>query len=370
LGAAFGGVGGGLLWTSQGSYYTSTSIQYALLTKEDETKVKSYLSSVFAGFYLGIEAFFTFLATVIYLIQISQPKLLSHWKTVAFTIYSIAAMISAVLFQFLTIDIEQSESNTDRSNSTITHYPFCSKENFEDIYDELLAVSQMICQNFRLQLLIPYQVCFGLTSGMTLFYVNRMIITKYLGDGYIGVFTSVAIISAAILTWPQAVIGYRYKYGKQFIMILGILFFFINSSTVFIFPDSLIGNWPALSAYYVIRGAGRSVWETTNKAVIADYFVTPIHRQCAFAAVYFTSGLAGAFGYLAYLSMNKSSISGLNTVVSIIAMICYCILIYQPVPSTTTSPYTLALQNDEMINNLNLTDINDETEEFIPHNYP
>jgi len=42
------------------------------------------------------------------------------------------------------------------------------------------------------------------------------------------------------------------------------------------------------------------VWESTNKAVVAEFFPASRDRDAGFAAIYFSSGLAGALGFLCY----------------------------------------------------------------------
>ena len=71
------------------------------------------------------------------------------------------------------------------------------------------------------------------------------------------------------------------------------------------------------------QGAARGVWENTNKSVIAEYFPESSDRQAAFAMVYFSSGLAGAMGYLLFKWMSRSALAWLNIVASCLAIICY-----------------------------------------------
>ena len=47
-----------------------------------------------------------------------------------------------------------------------------------------------------------------------------------------------------------------------------------------------------------IAGVGRGVWESTNKAVIADFF--PTQPGAAFANVIWSSGLASSVGYFMF----------------------------------------------------------------------
>ena len=48
-----------------------------------------------------------------------------------------------------------------------------------------------------MQLLIPYQITFGLSSGFINYYVNSRIVAVYTGSGYIGVLSGAATVMAA-----------------------------------------------------------------------------------------------------------------------------------------------------------------------------
>ena len=56
---------------------------------------------------------------------------------------------------------------------------------------------------------------------------------------------------------------------------------------------------------------------------MADYFETEAERETAYAAVYFTSGLAGAMGYLFSKFMDRTTFASINTVAPLVALVCY-----------------------------------------------
>ena len=43
-----------------------------------------------------------------------------------------------------------------------------------------------MCSIPKLQLLLPFQITFGLSEGFVNFYINSKIVKPYIGDGYIG----------------------------------------------------------------------------------------------------------------------------------------------------------------------------------------
>ena len=92
------------------------------------------------------------------------------------------------------------------------------------------------------------------------------------------------------------------------------------------------------------------VWENTSKAVIADYFVSEKERDTAYAAVYFSSGLAGAFGYGCYQFIDRVTLATINTAIPLLALVCYHIsaVSYSPVPKTVRyGPNTIGFDDGD-----------------------
>lgn len=350
IGAALGGVGAGVLWTAQGSYYSLSATQYAIASGQDDVKIKNYFSAIFAISYLSLEAALTFFSTAVFsLMAAVDPDSPSAWKLIVFPFYLAIATFAVFGFYYFVYDIEevrlrlrslssQDEQQRRRKLQQGNRYtdaavkicnrcgmkPHSGEEvTYTFLYNEVSAVTSMMYRNRRLQLMIPFQVSFGLMTGLVNYYVNSAIVVAYIGDGYIGSLMAVAIVSAALLTWPLAVISNYYTYGKWCIMIFGGCAFFFNSVTLLLFSDATMGNWAFLIIYFLIHGASRSIWESTNKSVIAEYFVTDSQRDCAFAAVSFTNGVASSFAFLCYQFMSRFDMALLNTVWALVSIACY-----------------------------------------------
>ena len=56
-GAVIGGIGAGIAWTAQGAYYSRNAQQYGSISHVLQTKVNADFAAIFAGIYLGFEAF-------------------------------------------------------------------------------------------------------------------------------------------------------------------------------------------------------------------------------------------------------------------------------------------------------------------------
>ena len=176
----------------------------------------------------------------------------------------------------------------------------------------------------RLQLLLPYQICFGLSSGFVGYYINAFVVSRFIGDGYIGFLSAMTAFTAMALALPYAEIANHKRFGKWYVMMFGGLCFFLTGFPLLVASDEQIANWGFLVLYFVVHGAARGAWESTNKATIAEYFPSAKKNQdAAFAAVYFTSGLAGATGFLVYQYMSRSQLALINTIVPLLAMAAY-----------------------------------------------
>merc|ERR1719436_1582311 len=57
-------------------------------------------------------------------------------------------------------------------------------------------------------------------------------------------------------------------------------------------------GWPMMIAIYLLQGNGRVVYESTNRAVFADFF--PDTKAGAFAMFGVQSGLSGMIGFLVF----------------------------------------------------------------------
>ena len=128
LGASLGGVGAGLLWIGQGSYYTTNSREYALalqrenLSSESTSEGRNRLSalgldatssatlatfaSVFAFGYLLLETVFKMAATGVYLADNKDGEDSRGWKRAIFGVFTVAALVALVFFALYVINFK------------------------------------------------------------------------------------------------------------------------------------------------------------------------------------------------------------------------------------------------------------------------
>merc|ERR1719160_447723 len=78
---------------------------------------------------------------------------------------------------------------------------------------------------------------------------------------------------------------------------------------------------------YVVHGIGRGVWESTNKAVILDFF--PDKPMAAFANVIVSSGLASTIGFFMY-QFNDDLVNHPLVVTTMTVVLCAVSLVSYP----------------------------------------
>jgi MFS family permease len=371
-GGLLGGLGAGLLWPSQGAYFATSAIKYAAVTQQERSCVVSLYASIFAGTYLGFEAAFKVIATIAFLTLKDDAS----WHVIVFGIYTFAAYCSVMAYGIFLPNVPGAEAFQSDSvkvgtvlgssrgfapgvhafrkipHPSLHHGELDDREvvpdhsievNLTDIVldehwitkwmyyieslaatSDLLSVVRAIGRERLLQLIIPYQICFGFSAGFVGYYINSKVVAAHLGDGYIGLATALSTLCAALVSFPSDYISKLSSgRGKWYIMTFGALCFCSSGLAPLFLSDVELSRWGYVMIYFALHGIARGCWEGTNKAVIVEYFSVEDTRETAFAAIYFTSGLSGALGYYFYRYMTRSQMIWTNIVVPLVALISY-----------------------------------------------
>jgi len=255
VGALLGGFGAGLLWTCQGAFYAMICEKMAIAEARPKAELTSELAGVFALIFLGFECAVRACTT---LLAGKQYLGLSYQTT--FFIWAAAAFSATAFFATFASNLQ---SSTPAARGSI--------------FDKLL-VTVRLWRDPKLWLLQTTNITFGFAVGWMGAYVAPNVITPTLDSSFIGFAGAILSGLAAILSrvfGPIAVC-----IGKGPILALGCGAFLCIAflSKLAVNFDSgkeayAASSWGGFVViFYVFMGIGRAVYESTNKAIIADFF--------------------------------------------------------------------------------------------------
>lgn len=304
VGAVVGGAAGGLLWTAQGRYFARTATLYSQQTRQPLEAVNADMIAVFAAAFLGIETGVKLLATAFFLLFPSAAP------AFIFSVYTIVALCSV----FVVLHLE--ELDEDGTVGTLFTYKAAS--------EEAGKVARLVYLDRRLALIIPFQIAFGFASSFVPYYVFGTVIddSAALGSEWVGLFSAVVVLTGAAAALPAAWAANRM--GKPIVMTVGSVCLTFTGLAFYMWPDEKLGTLGVILPYLVIYGLGRGIWETINKAVLADFYASNADTcTTAFAAATFSNGYASAMGYFTFTSLSRLEMAGLVTVSSLVSLLCY-----------------------------------------------
>jgi hypothetical protein len=274
-----GGLASGLQWTAQGKYYSVASIYYSEEEHLSLALCNKKFAAIFATIYLLLEVVFKMIATGLFLLFPGR-----RGKLVVFTIYTIFAGLATFLI-------------TGVSDLNI---PFSKTHLFNDF---TIKKSIQSCINFLSEDdLFLYLAYFQLGTGLTLSYVTSYVYgiiigeSDSLGESYIGILSALVVVIAALVSMTSTL--FVQFFGKSLhILLAGVSVCFLGLLLLF-YSNSQLGTWSKIIPYLLLEGLSLGVWESTNKAVIADlYGSDEIKSSSAFAMLYFLFFLGNGVGY-------------------------------------------------------------------------
>lgn len=229
LGAAIGGIGGGMLWTAQGKYFVSVSAAYAYSARISTPAATSYLGGLFAFFYLYEEVLMKVLVSVI--IESESDSDDSNAWLVVFTAYTVISMLACLgVLQCYKFPLEIDPSPDDSS--------LCFR---------FTSATRILFADRKMKYMVPLNAAFGAASGFTIAFVSGQVVHASGKDEFIGALTAVPPAVAAILSLALGRIGQRT--GKGPILIAGNLAFAAFAGA-FLLSPGLNKGWAYLILVY------------------------------------------------------------------------------------------------------------------------
>lgn len=279
LGAFIGGIGAGLLWTCQGAFYSLICEKLALAEDRQKEEVTGEFAGIFAFIYLGTECSVRACTTLL-----TGASYANLTYATTFFIWAFVAFLSVAFFQLVAINIEAA-----------------SEAKAGSVCDKLLTAVRL-WRDPKLWLLQTTNITFGFGAAWLAGYVGPNILSVALKSSFIGFAGAILSGLAAVLSWVLAPLAGRL--GKGPVLALGSLAFF----SIGIF-SKWIGNpstwgWGA-TVFYIFMGIGRAVYESTNKAIIADFFPGD-QSPGAFANVFVFGNAASSIAFMLAASQNTS----------------------------------------------------------------
>lgn len=287
IGSTIGGIGAGFLWTAQGGYFASTCKAYAAATQMPKEKVTSILGSVFAFIYLGGEVSLKLLSSVL----LKVPK---GGEALLFSTFSAIAIGSTVAMIFVK-DMNQFlppvtvDPNTPKVRPTLA--------------SKILPAVNLLLTDPKMVLLYPAQLSFAFMATFLNSYSNSHIVKDHLNKRNLGYLTAITAATATLLTIPVGKITTHIS--KVYIMVLGGALFTLEAVVFYAFTDKHLGTWPNAVLLYALHGAGRCIWESTNKAVMADFFGD--RAPAAFANVVMANGGGSSIAFFLFPHLDRDT---------------------------------------------------------------
>jgi MFS family permease len=285
-GAFIGGIGSGILWTAQGSYFTQAAEEHALYQGCDWVACTSSLSGTFAFAYLLEE-------TVLHLSSYVMIEYLNMEWIAIFAIYAGIAVLSTLgMLWVRNYPVPRSRSGNDK---------------FETQLYKITAAFHLLMTDSKMKYLIGLNAVFGFSGAFLNSFVSGQVVRIALQDvesKTVGIFVSWGAGVAAIASLLFGKL--THDYGKGPVMVFGNLMFLGVVLPFVVKPNLDTWTWHLLAFVYASQGIGRATFESTMKGVFADFF--PYEKEGAFANIILQNGLFGSIGYILTFQLTCSTL--------------------------------------------------------------
>lgn len=280
-GAAMGGIGAGIMWTSQGVYFSQAAEAYSLASGMDWCEANGMLAGSFAFVLLLEETTLDVLSTV--LIRYFAVS----WNVI-FALYFVAAVAATMAMNLV---LEYPAEEIDPTVDQGCYHSFTS------IASKAMVAGQLLINDPKMKYMIGSTASFGFAGAFLNSFVSGEVVPVALHDSqnsFVGVLVAIHGLVAA---GCSLLFGKLTHYtGKGPILILGSLAFASVALPFLIQPDLTRWNWKHIIALYAIQGVGRATFEGSLKAIFADYFA--YEKEGAFANIILQNGLASSLAYI------------------------------------------------------------------------
>ncbi len=291
IASCFGGMAGGVLWTSQGIYLSTHTQLFAKETSQELEKVTADFSALFAVVLLVAEMIAKVLSSLLF-------HIFGDWGTYAIipSVFLLASFLSC--FIMLNIESLDIEGTWDFSYATVSR--------------DAGAVARLVWTDTRLIMTLPFQLVYGYTAGFVPYYLFGTVVSESpeLGIGSVGFFSAIVVLIGAVLAIPTAHIANIY--GKDRVITIAAMCISTAAWPLLFFTNEFLGQTSVILFMVIFYGAGRGMWEVINKAVIVDFYGNDNDKVgAAFSAASFANGYASGMGFLMFPYLSRIQMAGL-----------------------------------------------------------
>jgi MFS family permease len=257
IGAILGGIGAGISWTSQGSYFMLASNRYAHASEtHNRHEATTLLAGIFAAIYLVMEATLGVLSSILEIWHIP-------WSLV-FSVYASIAVACTCAMPIMVQDYPNEET------SSIISLP---EESQWDVFSSTL---RLLRRDPKMKFMIGYNAAMGLGSAFENAVVSGAVAPVVFKDEsslYIGVLMAG---HAAVAAGMSALFGYvSRRVGHVPVMTIGAICMMTPATAFLMQPNLHHWNWERVVMIYVMHGTGRAVFEGVSSVV------SNIGRECS-----------------------------------------------------------------------------------------
>jgi MFS family permease len=364
-GAVLGGFGAGFLWSAQGAYFTVNAELYAQAAQIPASMATGQFSGTFAFWYLATEVATKILASIV---------MGSAWggegaEHAVYVMFTIMAGLSATCLLGIR-DLRASEAPAELALeegdgmdgghdskgageaeggdlisdaeplSELAEAGAAGEASSGRLSGKSSRAVDLMRTDPKCLLMAPTEMSFGFVAAMLNGWVNGVAVKEGIGKHNIGYLialsTTCAALASAFFSWytarsaqvqsnaGPARVGDWLFVGKRGPMLTGAASYAVFGIILLLLPLIELGQWRYLLPIYIVQGIGRGNFESTNKAVFADFF-PGAKAEAAFANFVIWSGLSMTIGY-AIIPHLPSVVNSLLCVLSaVVGGLCYIV---------------------------------------------
>mmetsp|Transcript_57757 Transcript_57757/g.162926 ORF Transcript_57757/g.162926 Transcript_57757/m.162926 type:complete len:442 (-) Transcript_57757:76-1401(-) len=289
FGSMCGGLAAGILWPSQGDYFACTARLFAARTEQAPEVATAKLSSTFAFIYL--------------LLEVACKLVFSLLQWLSLDAWAIGAVYAGLAT--LPIMMLPACFNFASPRDASARYPA--------IFDAMSLWTDPI-----IWLLAPTNLTFGFCAAFMNGYVNGNYAKAELGKETVAFLAALTAVIAAAFSKALGPVSQRV--GKGPVMCAGAACFLCIPLCLLVL--GCCGGWGWwLLVLYVLQGGGRAVYESTNKALFADFFDGP-KKTPAFANCMLQSSLAFAASFFLQTKLTETVLATIVIMLAVLTIVC------------------------------------------------